>query len=147
MAENPLLNGLITLAVGIILAVFKSKYDKMSEEKEKTKLVQKESQRKVIEKLKEMEFTLENEISADYPKYKKIQNECLIFSNQLTSSLSQIREDVPEEIIDDLKRLNSYLTRLGNFPLYQGYNLPGDCKLIIESAKEIIRTIENYSNN
>lgn len=147
MADNPFLNGLITLAVGIILAVFKHKYDKMSEEKERTKLAQKESQRKIIKKLKEIELTLENEISADYPKYKKIQNECLIFSNQLTSSLSQIIENVPEEIIEDLKRLNSDLTRLGHFPLYHGYNLPGDCKLIIESAKEITRKIENYSNN
>ncbi|AKB47852.1 hypothetical protein MSKOL_2075 [Methanosarcina sp. Kolksee] len=147
MEDNPFFNGLITLAVGIVLAVFKRKYDQISEEKEKIKLAKKENKRKIIERLKEIELTLEKDISADHPKYKKIQNECLIFSNQLTSSLSQITGNLPDNVILDLKRLSSDLISLGNFPIYQGYNFIEDCKSIIESVKRIIREMDNYSNN
>jgi len=147
MEDNLIYGFLGGILGGICVNIASIEYQKLSDKKENEKTAQKENQRKIIEKLKEINFSLENAITSKSPKYKQIQNECLIFSNQLTNILSQIIEDVPEEIIDDLKRLNSDLTRLGNFPLYQGYNLPGDCKLIIESAKEIIRKIENYSNN
>lgn len=147
MGDNLIYGFLGGIIGGICVNIVGIEYQKLRDKKEKVKIAQKENQRKIIEKLKEIEFSLENAITSESPKYKQIQNECLIFSNQLTSVLSQTIEDVPEEIIDDLKRLNSDLTRLGNFLIYLGYDLPRDCKLIIESAKEIIRKIENYSNN
>ena len=143
MEENLIYGFLGGILGGICVNIVSIEYQKFREKKEKEIAAQEENQKKIIEKLKEIAFSLENAITSESPKYKKIQNECLIFSNQLTSILSQITEDIPEEIIDDLKRLNSDLTKLGNFPLYNGYNLSGDCKLIIESAKEIIRKIES----
>lgn len=147
MEDNLIYGFLGGIFGGICVNIVSIEYQKFREKEEKEIASLVENQRKIIEKLKEIAFSLENAITSESPKYKKIQNECLIFSNQLTSILSQIAEDIPEEIIDDLKRLNLDLTRLGHFPLYVGYNLPGDCKLIIESAKEITRKIENYSNN
>ncbi|MCO5382916.1 MAG: hypothetical protein NHB15_13200 [Methanosarcina barkeri] len=146
MEDNLIYGFLGGIIGGICVNIVSIEYQKLRDKKEKEKISQKENQRKIIEKLKEIEFSLENAIS-ESPKYKQIQNDCLIFSNQLTSILSQTIEDVPEETIDDLKRLNSDLTRLGNFPLHLGYDFPSDCILIIESAQEIIRKIENYSNN
>jgi hypothetical protein len=147
MGDNLIYGFLGGIIGGICVNIVSIEYQKLRDKKEKEKIAQKENQRKIIEKLKEIEFSLENAITSESPKNKQIQYECLIFSSQLTSILSQTIEDVPEETIDDLKRLNSDLTRLGNFPLYQGYNFLGDCILIIESAQKIIRKIENYSNN
>lgn len=147
MGENLIYSFLGGILGGICVNIVSIEYQKLRDNKEKEKISQKENRRKIIEKLKEIEFSLENAIASESPKYKQIQNDCLIFSNQLTSILSQAIENVPEEIIDDLKRLNSDLTRLGNFPIYQGYNLPGNCRSIVESAKEIIGKIENNSNN
>lgn len=128
---------------GIFVNVVTIEYKKRSEKKERMTLDREQNKKKLVERLKEIELKLENEISLDHPKYKHIQNECSIFSNQLTSTLSQVTGDIPEELMVDLKKLNSDLSTLGNFPRYQGYDLLGDCKSIIESTKEITRKIES----
>lgn len=147
MDENFIYGFLGGIIGGICVNIVSFEYQKFSNNKEKEKIAQIESRRKIIERLKEIEFTLEKEVSADHPIYKKIQNECVIYSNQLTTDLSKIAANMPEEIIVDLKKLSSDLIRLGNFPIYQGYDLLRDCRSIIESSQKIIREIENYSNN
>ena len=127
---------------GIFVNVVTIEYKKRSEKKERATLNREENKKKLVERLKEIELKLENEISLDHPK-KSIQNECSIFSNQLTSTLSQVTGEIPEELMVDLKKLTSDLSTLGNCPTYHGYDLTSDCKSIIESTKEIIRKIES----
>lgn len=143
MGDNIVISFLGGILGGIFVNVITIEYKKRSEEKGRIKLNREGKIKKLVERLKEIELKLENEISLDLPKYKYIQNECSIFSNQLTSVLSQVTEDLPEELMVDLKKLNLDLSTLGNFPIYQGYDLLGDCKSIIESTKEIIGKIES----
>jgi len=132
---------------GIFVNLVSIEYQKFRDKREKEKIAHKENKQKVIKKLKEVKLSLENSITSERPRYEQIQNDCLIFSNQITSILSQVIEDIPEEIIDELTGFNSELKDLGDIPLYHGYDFPKDCKTIIDSAKEIIRKIENSPNN
>lgn len=147
MGDNLIYGFLGGIIGGICVNIGSIEYQKFRDKREKEKNSQKESQRKIIEKLKEIEFSLENSITSERLRSRQIQNDCLIFSNQITNILSQVVGDVPEEIIDELKKLNSELKDLGDFPIYQGYDITRDCRSIIESAKDIIREIESCSNN
>lgn len=124
-------------------------YKKRFEKKEKVKDDQKESQKKTINKLKEIEFSLESYLDSDRSRYTQMQNECFIFSDQLTNILSQVTNDISEKTIDDLKKLDLKLVELGKCRLYSGVGLSDNseliinCKQVIKTTKEITREIEN----
>ena len=147
MDDNLIYGFLGGIIGGICVNIVSFEYQKFRINKEKEKIAQIESKRKIIERLKEIEFTLEKEVSADHLKYKKIQNECVIYSNQLTTDLSKVAGNMPEEMIVDLKKLSSDLMELGTFPVYHGYDFRDKCKSIIETTRRIVREIDNYLNN
>lgn len=119
-------------------------YQKRVDRKEKTKTDKIETKRKILERLKEISLELENGLSTSFTKYKQIQNNCSIFSSQLTNILSKVAyDDIPEELIDDLNKLTLDLKDFGNHPIYSGYDFVGECKSIIETTKEITQKIEN----
>ncbi|WP_440955082.1 hypothetical protein ACSAZK_16305 [Methanosarcina sp. Mfa9] len=146
MDNNFIISILGGILGGVLVNISTYEYKRRCERKEKIRFARKEHEKRVCEKLEEISLSLENNLSVQFPKYKQIQNDCSIFSNQLTNILSQIKGEVSEETIRDLMKLNTDLKNAGNYPLYNEFDFGNYCKPIIETAREIKKRIESCSN-
>ncbi|WP_440944973.1 hypothetical protein ACSAZL_12495 [Methanosarcina sp. T3] len=149
--DNDLIYGFLGGIVGgICVNILTFHYTRRIETKEKAKDSQKEGQKRIIDKLKEIKFTFENYLSSDRIRYKEMKNECFIFSNQLTNILSQTVNDISDETSEDLQKLSLELDKLGDYSVTMDDDFSENCEFIIicrsiiRDAEKIMIDVDNY---